>query len=109
MPLPSAGAMPCAFSITTSAYIKIRRRYESQTKRGLLVAAIMPGMVLLVSPMLSTVSIMPGMELRAPERQLTSSGSWLSPYLRPISFSTWLKAAAICSSRPAGKQLPAAK
>ena len=35
-------------------------------------------------PMLRTVSIMPGMETRAPERQETSSGFLGSPNLAPI-------------------------
>ena len=38
-------------------------------------------------PMLSTVSIMPGIESRAPERQETSSGFLASPNLAPMTFS----------------------
>ena len=43
--------------------------------------------------MFRTVSIMPGMDWRAPERQETSSGFSGSPYLRPIFASTRAKAA----------------
>ncbi len=40
-----------------------------------------------VRPRLSTVSIMPGIETRAPERTDTSSGFFASPNLRPSAFS----------------------
>jgi hypothetical protein len=73
-PSPSSGSIPCAFSITTSAYIIIRRRCASRTNRGFSVRAMRPSRVFVVRPTLSTVSIIPGMELRAPDRTETSSG-----------------------------------
>ena len=63
----------------------------------------MPGMVLLLRPMLSTVSIMPGIDERAPERQLTSSGFSASSYFMPISFSTFSMAFHTSSIRPVGR------
>ena len=65
----------------------IRRRYASYTNLGLPVFSIIPGMVSEQRPMLSMVSIMPGMELLAPERQLTRRGSLGSPNFLPIIFS----------------------
>ena len=44
--------------------------------------------------MLSTVSIMPGIDSRAPERQDTNSGFVVEPNLAPISFSIFAMAAA---------------
>jgi hypothetical protein len=55
-----------------------------------------PGMVLEVRPMLRTVSIMPGIDLRAPERQESSRGLWTSPNFLPIAFS--VKARALATS-----------
>ena len=43
-------------------------------------------------PMLRTVSIMPGMESRAPERQESSSGFFVEPNSAPITFSVFLRA-----------------
>ncbi len=62
----------------------INRRYESYTKRGLLVFFSMPGIVLLLKPIFNTVSIMPGIDERAPLRQLTSKGFSASSYFIPI-------------------------
>ena len=72
----------------------MRRRYASYTKRGLPVFSIIPGMVAEQRPMLRMVSIIPGMELRAPERQLTSSGSFGSPKRLPMIFSVAARASA---------------
>ena len=47
----------------------------------------MPGMVSEQSPMFRIVSIIPGIELLAPERQLTSSGFLGSPNFMPMIFS----------------------
>src|SRR5664280_2939362 len=80
IPLPSPRSIPSAFSITTSAYIIIRRRYESHTKRGLLVFLRKPGIVAEQSPILSTVSIIPCIDLQAPERHETSNALEGSPY-----------------------------
>ena len=65
-----------------------------------------PGIVLVARPTFRTVSIMPGMELRAPERQETSSGFSGSPKFIPMAASTFLRAAATCFSRPAGYAPP---
>ena len=47
--------------------------------------------VVSLRPMFSTVSIMPGIESRAPERQESSSGLVASPNLAPIDFSILLQ------------------
>ena len=46
---------------------------------------------------------MPGMENLAPDRTLTSSGSFGSPSVRPIAFSSRFTCSAISPSRPAGQ------
>ena len=55
------------------------------------------------------VSIIPGIEKRAPERQETSNGFSMLPNFFPV----WLSSAAIASSawsqRPSGKRSPAAR
>ena len=48
------------------------------------------------------VSIMPGIEARAPERTLRSSGSPESPKRLPVSASSAFSAASTCSSTPSG-------
>ena len=48
-------------------------------------------------PRFKIVSIMPGMETRAPLRTETSSGSLLSPNFFPFSFSSQRSASKICS------------
>jgi hypothetical protein len=48
------------------------------------------------------VSIIPGMDARAPERTETSSGFFLPPNFRPISFSTRASAARTCASSALG-------
>ena len=53
-------------------------------------------------PRLSTVSIMPGIEARAPERTETSSGLAGSPKTWPVSVPTWASAASTWSTRSAG-------
>ena len=62
----------------------------------------MPGMVIEHSPMLSTVSIMPGIDERAPERTDTSSGSAGSPNRLPMICSTLAIAAFASASRVEG-------
>ena len=91
MPSPSLGSMPAAFSITTSEYIIIRRRYASYTKRGSPVLAIIPGMVFSVKPMFKMVSIIPGIEARAPERTDTKSGFFSEPNCFLVSRSIFLR------------------
>ena len=46
--------------------------------------------------MLSTVSIMPGIDSRAPDRHETSSGLFAEPNSAPMIFSTCLSAASTC-------------
>ena len=85
---------------TTSPYICTKRRYESYTKCGLPVFFAMPAATSSLRPRLRMVSIMPGIEARAPERTDTSSGLLVSPNLQPIRFSTCVTAAftSSCSS-----------
>ena len=61
---------------------------------GLPVFWIIPGRVAEQRPMLRMVSIIPGMELLAPERQLTRSGSDGSPNFLPMIVSVAFKASA---------------
>ena len=74
--------------MTTSPYICTKRRYESQAKRSLPALAARPATASSLRPRLRIVSIMPGIEARAPERTDSSSGSAASPKRLPISFST---------------------
>ena len=53
----------------------------------------MPGIVCVVRPMFSTVSIMPGIDARAPERQTTRSGFAASPNFLAMTFSILIMAA----------------
>jgi hypothetical protein len=53
-------------------------------------------------PRLSTVSIMPGIEARAPERTETRSSRSGSPNRRPVTSPTLSSAAATCASSSAG-------
>jgi len=61
-----------------------------------------------LSPTLSTVSIMPGIENFAPERTETSSGSSGSPSRLPIAFSTVAMCSVTSSASSAGA-LPVAR
>ncbi len=72
---------------TTSPYICTKRRYESQANRGLPVRLATASTAWSFMPRLRMVSIMPGIEARAPERTDTSSGISLSPNFMPVSFS----------------------
>jgi hypothetical protein len=54
-------------------------------------------------PRLRTVSIIPGIENLAPERTLTSSGSFGSPIFLPMAFSSFDRCLAISASRLAGQ------
>ena len=73
--------------ITTSPYICTKRRYESQAKRSLLDLRAKPTTASSFRPRFKMVSIMPGMEARAPERTDSSSGSSALPNCLPISVS----------------------
>ena len=53
-------------------------------------------------PRLSTVSIMPGIEARAPERTETSSGFFVSPKILPVSLPTCASAFSTCAFRSFG-------
>ena len=68
----------------------------------------MPGIVAVERPTFSTVSIMPGMELRAPERQETSSGFSGLPYFLPMIVSVLRSAARTWSVSSAGSLQPLA-
>ena len=59
---------------TTSPYIWISRRYESSANRAFPVVRARPSTAASFSPRLRIVSIIPGMEIAAPERTDTSSG-----------------------------------
>src|SRR5512139_2998753 len=65
--------------------------------------------VLSFRPMLSTVSIMPGMENFAPERQDTSRGFEGSPNFLAVCASTDLSASSSWSHKPSGNLLPSAR
>ena len=69
----------------------------------------MPWVVSSFSPMLSTVSIMPGIENLAPERQETSSGFWASPKRLPVTDSTRSSASIAWSHMLSGKAPPCAR
>src|SRR5579859_6605082 len=60
-------------------------------------------------PILRTVSIMPGMENLAPERQETSNGLAGSPKVLAVSFSICRSDVRVCSHMPAGNCSPAAR
>ena len=57
-------------------------------------------------PRLSTVSIIPGIETRAPERTETRSGLAASPKPFPASLSTFASAEAIAPRRSPGSLFP---
>ena len=69
---------------TTSPYICTKRRYESHAKRGLPVRFETASTAWSFMPRLRIVSIMPGIEARAPERTETSSGVCVSPNFMPV-------------------------
>ena len=59
--------------------------------------------------MLSTVSIMPGIENLAPDRQETSSGFWASPKCLPVTDSNRSSASIAWSHMFSGKAPPCAR
>jgi hypothetical protein len=91
---------------TTSPNICTSRRYESHAKRGLLVLAARPSTDTSLSPRLRTVSIMPGIESRAPLRTDTSSGSSGSPSRRPARASSRAIASSTAAASPSGLARP---
>jgi hypothetical protein len=70
-------------SSTTEPYICRKRRHASHARRSLPVARANASTVSGVSPRLSTVCIMPGIDTGAPERTDTSSGSSSPAPARP--------------------------
>jgi len=76
----STSSLLCGFMFnTTSPYICTKRRYESHAKRGLLVFFERPSTTSSFKPRFRMVSIIPGMDARAPERTETNNGLTLSP------------------------------
>ena len=69
---------------TTSPYIWIRRRYESCANRALPVAPANPRTALSFRPRSRIESIIPGIEIAAPERTETSRGFDGSPNIAPV-------------------------
>src|ERR1700690_4167224 len=87
---------------TTSPYIWMRRRYESPANRAFPVARVSPATASSLRPRLRIVSIIPGIEMAAPERTDTSSGSSVSPKRFPLFSSRRAMCSPISSSRPSG-------
>ena len=69
---------------TTLPNICTKRLYASATKRGFPVSSTMPLAVSSFKPIFKTVSIMPGIENLAPERQETNNGFLGSPKTLPV-------------------------
>jgi len=88
--------------ITTSLNIWMKRRYESYAKRSFLVRAMSPFRLVSFRPRFRTVSIMPGMDTRAPERTETRSGLLGSPKAAPMAFSSFFRASSACFHIPCG-------
>ncbi len=95
-------------SSTIRPNMATKRRQASYPKRSLPVSSMRPLTVCSLRPRLRTVSIMPGMLKAAPERTLTSSGSFGSPKPLPVSCSSAAMWASTSSHRPGGSSLPAA-
>ena len=87
---------------TTVPYIWTRRRYASQAKRASPVSAARPSTVCAFSPMLRTVSIIPGIENLAPERQETRSGLAGSPSRLPVRDSSVVQRGDLLLPEPPG-------
>ena len=80
--MPRTG--PCATPSTTSDVHHDEAAVGIAGEAGVVAGALArPSTVLSLSPRLRTVSIMPGMETRAPERTESSSGFSTSPSSRP--------------------------
>ena len=89
-------------SSTTSPYICTNLLNESHAKRGLPEILARPSVISSLIPRLRTVSIIPGMETRAPERTENNNGLDGSPNFLPCSASTLASAAFTSSSNPSG-------
>src|SRR5690606_27544877 len=75
---------------TTSPYICRKRRYESYANRALPLCLASPSTVRSFIPRFRMVSIMPGIEMAAPERTDTSNGLAGSPNCLPVVSSSCL-------------------
>ena len=87
---------------TTLPNIWMKRRKLSHANRSSPLVAASPSTVSSFRPRFSTVSIMPGIDTRAPERTETSSGAPWSPNDRPTACSIRASASRTCASRSAG-------
>jgi hypothetical protein len=87
--------------------IWMKRRYASHANRSFSVFLARPSTERSFSPRLRTVSSIPGIESRAPERTETSSGSSSSPSFFSACSSRRERASATSSSRPSGSSWPA--
>jgi len=90
-------------SCTIRPNIWMKRRYASQAKRSLFVSAASPLRVSSFNPRLRTVSIIPGIDIAAPERTETSNGSAASPRRFPVARSTAARPASTCAQSPGGR------
>ena len=80
----------------------MNRRYESMAKRGLFVFSANPWTVFEFKPRFNTVSIIPGMDARAPDRTDTNNGLRESPNPDCINRSTCFIPFRVWSHMPAG-------
>ena len=90
---------------TTSPYIWRKRRRQSRANRSP-AAAARPLIVEEFKPRFRIVSIIPGIEDRAPERTETRSGLDGSPKRRPAASSTRARASATSLFKPSGPAPP---
>src|SRR5438034_96516 len=96
-------------SCTMRPNIETKRRYASHAKRGFFVNFSRAARLSSLRPRLRTVSIIPGIDIAAPERTDTSNGFLGSPSFLPVDFSTRASACSTCSQSPGGNFLPDAK
>jgi hypothetical protein len=87
---------------TTLPNICTKRRYESHAKRSFSVLFASPWTDSSFNPRFRTVSSIPGIDSRAPDRTDTSNGSSGSPSRLPARSSSSASAASTCSSSPSG-------
>ena len=74
----------------------MKRRYESYTKRSFPVVAANSLATSSFKPKFNTVSIIPGIEILAPERTDTNNGFFGSPKVLPVISSSFLTCSTIC-------------
>ena len=92
---------------TTLPNICTNRRYASQAKRSSSVLRASPATDSSLRPRLRTVSSIPGIETRAPERTETNRGSSGSPSRLPALRSSAASASSTWSASPSGGSRPA--